>query len=168
MKRIVHVIDSINDTVGMGIRWLITIMILATTYEVFMRYFFNSPTSWAHTLVEIVGGIVICVGWGYVHKVRGHVRIDIIYEHLSPRTQAILDVVCAILFFFPLVILLIYMSSQWVEMSIVQGEKWDVSFWEPPKWPSRLALVVGVALLGLQGIAQLLRDIHFLRRGEQL
>ena len=168
MKRFVYAIDSMNRYIGLTIRWLVVVMILSTTWEVFVRYVFGKPTVWAHQLVMITGGLMVVLGWGYVHFLRGHVAIDLLYDRLSPRGRAIMDVACACLFFFPMTIILIYISHNWLQMSIVQGEVWDVSFWRPLMWPSRLAVLVGVLLIMLQGFAHLLRDVYFLRRGEKL
>ena len=168
MRQAIRCIDKLNDKVGMTVRWLAVAMILSTSYEVVARYFFNAPTVWAHQTVMILGGVYLALSWGWIHKRHGHVNIDILLKLLSPRGQAIMNVVCGLLLLFPLLGLLIYVSGEWMVESWAVHEKWRVSIWRPIMGPSRTALTVGLALFFLQGSAEFVRDLHFVIRGEKL
>jgi len=168
MRRAIRVIDQVNGKVGMALRWLALGMILATTYEVIARYFFNAPTVWAHQTVILLGGVFVSLSWGWVHLHQGHVNMDILLKRLSPRGQAITNMVCSLLFFFPLLGLMIYLSSQFMVESWVMHETWIVSIWRPPMGPSRTILTLGFTLFFFQGVAQFVRDAHFAIRGEKI
>lgn len=166
LRSALRVIDCINEQTGRLVRWFAVAMILFLTYEVMARYGFNAPTQWAHVMTRMFMGALIALGWGWVHLHRGHVSIDVLYRHLSPRAQAITDVTCAVLFFFPLLILLVYTSSSWLIDSWELNEKWTVSFWRPPITPSRAVILIGFLLLLFQGIAKFVRDLYFVIRGK--
>jgi len=165
---LVHAIDWINRWVGSSIRWLALGMVIATTYEVISRYLFNAPTVWAHQTVIIMGGMLVPLSWGWVELRHAHVRMDILYRRLTIRRQALLDVICSLLFFFPLIGLLIYVSVQWAANSWVMGERWTISIWKPLLAPSRTAIMVGFTLFFMQGLATFVRNVYVVLKGETL
>jgi len=167
MKKLLKVIDSVSEYSGSATRWVAVALVLVLSIEVVMRYIFNSPTIWAHLLSMMLGGTTVMLTLAYTDLHNGHTRIDIFYAKLSPRGKALLDAICAILFFFPLVGVLIYTSANWVSASFMEGEIRTESFWYPPAWPFRLVFMVGWCLFALQGLARFIRDFQRLltRRG---
>ncbi len=168
IRAVVNAIDRMNYWVGASVRWVAIGMVLATTYEVVSRYVFNAPTVWAHQTAMIMGGMLVSLSWGWVHLRKAHVRMDMLYRRLNPRTQAIIDVVCSLVFFFPLIGLLVYVSAQWAIDSWATGERWVVSIWKPLLAPSRTVILVGFALFFLQGLATFIRDVYVVVTGEKL
>ena len=168
MRQFIRVIDKLNEKTGMAVRWVAVGMLLTTSYEVIARYFFNAPTVWAHQTVMILGGVFVALSWGWVHLHHGHVNMDILLRRLPPRGQAIVNVVCSLLFLFPLLGFMIWISSEWMVESWVMQEKWMQSVWRPPMGPSRSVITLGFTLFFLQGAAHFLRDLHFSIRGEAL
>ena len=102
MINIVRFIDSISELIGKTVRWACVALVLVLVYEVIARYVFNAPTIWAHETAVMLGGTVVALGWAYTHRHHGHVRVDVIYTHLSPRGKAFTDVLCAFFLLFPL------------------------------------------------------------------
>ena len=128
MRSIVRIIDSINEFVGKLVSWLCLALVMALVYEVTARYVFNQPTIWAHILTPMIGFTIIALGWAYVHRHKGHIRLDLFYVRLSPRGQACVDVICTLLMFFPVIILLVYISAAHVWYSWSIGERLTVSW----------------------------------------
>ena len=168
MRTIVRVIDSISEYTGMVVRWACLALVLVLCYEVTARYFFDAPTAWASDTSSMMGGAIAALGWAYTHRHGGHVRVDVFYSHLSPRGQAILDVTLSLLFFFPLLIALAYVSWDKMWFSWEMGEVLNRSNWYPITGPIRTAVVLGLSLFALQGVAQFIRDLYRLIRNEQL
>ncbi len=163
MAKFLRIIDKANEYSGKTVRWVALGMIFATTYEVIARYFFNAPTQWAHQTVMQLGGVLVTLSWGWVLLHRGHIGLDVIYQRLSIRKQTIINVAGYLVFLFPLIGLLTYISFSWMIESWVMGERWTVSFWRTPMGPSRTVIVIGFILLFFQGLAHFIRDISFLR-----
>jgi TRAP-type mannitol/chloroaromatic compound transport system permease small subunit len=86
---------------------------------------------------------------------------------LSIRGKALIDVVGTIVFFFPLVGILIYTAIKKMLFSWELQEKLSMSYWYPPAYPIRTVMVIGLILFALQGIAQLWRDSHLLIKGRE-
>ena len=167
MKKALHIIDAISEWTGKTGRWASLGLVLALVYEVTARYVFTAPTIWAHDTTSMLVGVTAVLAWAYVHRLHGHVRVDVIYMRLSIRGKALIDVVGTIVFFFPLVGILIYTAIKKMLFSWELQEKLSMSYWYPPAYPIRTVMVIGLILFALQGIAQLWRDSHLLIKGRE-
>ena len=166
MRTFIRTIDSISDWTGKTIHWLSVAIILVIAFEVIMRYVFVAPTIWVYDTSRMLGAALYILAWPYVHRHRRHVRVDIIYTRLSPRSKAIIDVIGTMLFFFPLVILLIDTSIAWMLRAWLQNEKLVETYWYPPTAPLRTVVTIGLVLFAIQGSAQFFRDLYLLIRNK--
>ena len=168
MRTILRVIDSVSEWTGKIARWFWVVVVLVMTYEVIMRYAFTAPTMWAYETSMMIGATTYALAFAYTHRHRAHVRVDVLYTHLSPRGKAIIDVSGFLLFFFPFLSMLIYASvtGLWFSWSI--GERLIESYWYPPAYPIRTVMFVGASLFFLQGAAQFTRDFYLLIRNKPL
>ncbi len=161
-----RVIDAISDWSGRIIRWLVVFLVVVVTTEVTMRYVFNRPTMWAFETSIMLGAAIYAMAWSYAQRHRAHVRVDVLYTHLSPRKKAIIDVVGYSLFFVPLIFILVDASITNAWEAWVARERMEKTFWYPPATPLRTVVALGFVLLALQGAAQLFRDFYFLVRNK--
>lgn len=166
MKRILKIIDNISEWVGRISSWLILLLILILTFEVISRYVFNSPTIWANELSSMLLGTIIALGWAYTHKHDGHIRVDVLYNIFPHKVRKIIDLVCFVIMFVPLIVFIMYRTFNWLIEAIVNNEVLTKGIWYPPVWPIRLMFLIGLGLFLLQGIAQFIRDIQQLVQGE--
>jgi len=79
-----------------------------------------------------------------------------------------MDVVCAAIFFFPLMGILLKTSIFWAVRAWARSEVMIESYWYPPAAPFRTAIAVGICLFALQGLAQFIRDLYFVIRRKAL
>ena len=168
MKKILKVIDSVSLWSGMICRWAVLALVLVLCFEVVMRYAFNRPTIWAHEMSMMLGVFLVCIGWSYVHLRHGHVRVDVFYARMSHKGRAITDIACFLVFFLPLLLVLIYAALKMSWEAYVFNEVLMTSFWYPPALPIRLVVVVGLATFLLQGFADFARDIHRVVKGADI
>ena len=154
-------IDRVNSSVGRF--WALAIfgVTLAVLYEVVSRSVFGRGTLWSNETTVYLSAIAYLIGGGYALAHRRHVRIDLIYERLSPRARAILDLLTFV-FFLLYAGALIWVGATMGWTSFQQSEGTGTP-WNPPIWPVKLAIPVAAVLLLLQGIANLLRDIGVAR-----
>src|SRR3546814_11730607 len=101
MESIILAIDKISSWFGKAFAWLIMVMTLGVSFEVFMRYVFASPTSWAFDVTYIMYGALFMMGGAYTLSREGNVRADFISRHWRPSQTATLEMVMYFLFFFP-------------------------------------------------------------------
>ena len=166
MNRLILGIDQLSKTIGHAFAWCIVILTLGTCYEVFVRYLLNAPTSWAFDFSYLMYGAVFYMAGAYTLSRGGHVRADMFYRLWRPRTQAVVELVLYIIFFFPGIVALMY--SGWLygyeSMRIL-----EISVNSPagiPIWPLKMMIPFGAGLIALQGFAEVLRCLVCLREGQ--
>jgi TRAP-type mannitol/chloroaromatic compound transport system permease small subunit len=165
MNRLIYAIDQLSKTVGHAFAWCIVVLTLGTSYEVFVRYVMNDPTSWAFDFSYIMYGALFFMAGAYTLSRGGHVRADMFYRLWRPRTQASVELVLYILFFFPGVISLMYSGWQYGTESMKILEKSINSPVGIPIWQIKMLIPVGGALVALQGVAEVLRCLLCLKQG---
>lgn len=165
MERVIRSIDRINEIVGKTFAWLILGMTFALGYEVFSRYFFNKPTTWAFDASYILYGTYFMMGSAYTLSRNAHVRGDIFYRNFSDRVQAIIDVTLYILVLFPAMLALIYVGQDYFLDSFRLRETSPLSPYDTPIYPLKAVIPAAAFFLLLQGVAQVLRCVHAIRTG---
>ena len=168
MKKTLKVIDAVSTWSGLVARWGCLGLVLVLCFEVMMRYVFDNPTIWAHEMSMMLGVFIVCMGWSFVHVRRGHVRVDVFYSRLSPRGKGIVDVACFLVFFLPLLLVLIYAAGKMAWEAYIFDEVLMTSYWYPPALPIRLVVVLGLCLFLLQGIAEFVRDVYVVAKGVRI
>jgi len=157
INRFIYGIDQLSKTVGHAFAWCIIILTFGTSYEVFVRYALNNPTSWAFDFSYLMYGGLFFMAGAYTLSRNGHVRGDFIYRMWPPRVQGMIELALYILFFFPGVLALVYAGWQYGYDSFKIRE---VSVNSPigiPVWQLKLLIPFGAGLLALQGFAEVLR-----------
>ncbi|RAU18512.1 C4-dicarboxylate ABC transporter substrate-binding protein [Nitrincola tibetensis] len=151
-------VDRLSEIVGKAVSWMCLALILVLLYEIVARYFFVSPTSWAHELSTMLYGTFCVLAGTYTHRYQGHVRSEALYNLFSRRGRAILDVITGLVVLFVLVVFF-YASVDFAYESWQNKELSSKSTWAPPIYPFKTVLPVAVGLIALQSLAHLIRDI---------
>ena len=166
MTRFLFFIDELNTWVGKAFAWLILVLTLGISYEVFVRYVLRAPTTWAFDISYIGYGAMFLMAGAYTLSRNGHVRADVVYRLWQPRTQATMDLVLYILFFLPAILALMYSGWSYAKMSVQFRE---VSIFSPagvPVFPLKGLIPITGFLLFLQGFAEIVRCLLCIRTGE--
>jgi len=160
-----HKIDGISTWVGKAFSWLIVGLMLMVVIEVFKRYALNAPTAWIFDASNMMYGTLFMMGGAYTLSQGGHVRGDFFYGSAKPRTQASLDLVLYIIFFFPGVIALTYAGYTYAADSWAIGEQTFNA--DPlPLYPFKSVIPIAGDIVLMQGLAEVLRCVVCLRTGE--
>ena len=159
MSEVVRTIDTLSAWIGKCFGWMIMVLTLG------VRYVLGAPTNWAFDVSYMVYGALLLLSGPYTLSRNGHVRGDVIYRLWSPRTQATVDLVLYLVFFFPAVLALVYSGWTFATLSLRFRE---LSIFSPagvPVFPLKAMIPITGILLVLQGIAEVLRCILCLRLG---
>jgi TRAP-type mannitol/chloroaromatic compound transport system permease small subunit len=157
--------DRLSTWSGKTFAWLIVILMLVVSVEVFKRYILNAPTAWIFDLDAMLYGTHFMMCGAYTLSQDGHVRGDFLYTNMRPRTQASFDLALYILFFIPGIIALIYAGYYYAGDSWRIGERSNVTYEGPPVAPFKTVIPIAGVLVMLQGIAEIIRCIDCLRTG---
>lgn len=162
MRAFLSAVESVSEISGKIVRWVSLALVLVLVWEVAARYVFGAPTIWAHALSTMLGAALFALGWAYTHYHHGHVRVDVLYARVSDRKKAAIDVIGWLIFFLPLLGILIYQSIREMAASWAMHEVITTTYWYPPAAPIRTLVVIGLVLFGMQGVVQFIRDLRVL------
>lgn len=165
LKKVSKNIDILSEWTGKIFIWLILILVLVDVYEVFARYILNSPHMWSMNIITWIYGSHFMLLAGYTLLHNRHVSIDIFYLRFSPKTQAILDIITYLLFFFPFLVIIIWFGSKYAAFSWKIKETTTTT--QPlPVYLYKTVLPISVTLLLFQGLSEFIKKILFLIEGE--
>ena len=106
--------DKIIDFIGNITAFLLVLMILNVFYDVAARYIFHNSSIAMQELEWHFFAIIILFGISYTLKEDGHVRVDFIYDKLSIKKKAVINIIATTLFVIPLSLLIAYGSYDFV------------------------------------------------------
>ena len=156
-----RVIDAVNEKLGWIADWLVLLSCLISAGNAFSRYAFSiSSNAWLEIQWYMFGALVL-LGASYTLKKNEHVRVDIVYSNISTRRQIWIDIFGGILFMMPATLILAYLSWPVFYNSWALGEI-SSNAGGLVRWPIKIFLPVGFALLSLQGISELIKRIAML------
>ncbi|MDH5513284.1 MAG: TRAP transporter small permease subunit [Gammaproteobacteria bacterium] len=162
LNAFVRAIDAANEAIGRAVLWLVGAATLISAGNALARYGFGmSSNAWLEIQWYLFAGIILLAA-GYTLKHNGHVRIDVVYGRFSARTRAWIDLFGALLFLLPLCGLMVWLSWPGFVDSFVSGET-SPDAGGLIRWPVRLVIPLGFALLALQGVAEVIKRISYLR-----
>lgn len=166
MRKILHIIDAINERAGAISSWFLLLLIAVILYEVIARYVFNKPTTWSFNSLRMISAILVVLGWAYAQRHNSHIRVDILYAHFSLRKKAFVDVIGTSFLFLPL----------FTTFAVLVGLDAQRSYWAyttlrhmsgiPTTLIYEMIILIGLCLFLLQFLATLIRDIHTLVKGK--
>ena len=148
--------------------WIVIPNVFALVYEFFARYVFGSPTIWSYEVTYFLYGSHFLLGAAYTLHLKSHIRIDIFYQHISPRGRAIVDSIGYLIFFFPVMLLLTYAGAEFTIQSFEMGEKSGLSPWRPYLYPYKGVVAIAISLLFLQGIAEFIRNAFLVIKRKEI
>ncbi len=154
-------IDHLNERVGRLSIWLVLAAALISAGNALARYGLDrSSNAWLE-IQWYLFSLVFLLGAGYTLKHNGHVRIDVLYGRLSQRGRAWIDLLGGLLFLLPMSGLIAWLGWNGFETSYAIGET-SPDAGGLLRWPIKLAIPVGFALLFLQGVSEVVKRAAFL------
>lgn len=165
LNKILHYCEVFIEWTGRVICWLIFILMALAVFEVFTRRLLGSPTIWTFEMSGFLLAGVTMLGLAYTQLHYGHVNIDFIYDRLSRRAQAILNIISFFPFLFLYCYIYLHFGTQFAAESWSRLET-TATAWSPPVYPVKTVLPVGAALLLLIGLVQLTQNIIIAVKGK--
>lgn len=168
IRRLLKIIEGISEWTGRIAVWAVCIITGIIVYEVITRRLFGSPHVWTYEIITFFFGFHFMILAAYALLYRSHVSIDLLYNRLSQKRRAIMDVVTYLLFFFPFLIILFKIGWENAAASWATKET-TLTARLPIVMPSMKTITpVTAFLLLIQGFAIFYRRLYFLLKGEEL
>ena len=165
MSKTILGIDRFSKLIGNIVCWITIPLILGMVYEVFARKLFLAPTIWAYDMSRFFYGALFMLGAGYALSKGVHIRADFLYRNFKVKTQGKVDFWLYLLFYFPGLLVFLYMTIGFVQESIMRGEKGMDTTWMPYMWPIKTCLLIGIIFLLIQGVSELLKSYYAAKKG---
>ena len=165
MARTITWVDAFTLWIGRTVCWLTIPLFGAMVYEITARYVFLAPTMWAYDISRMLYGALFMLGAGYALSKGVHIRADFIYRNWSQRTQGTVDATLYIVFYFPGLLVFLWMATDFAYLSWFRGERGMDTAWMPYMGPIKTVLPVGIVFLLIQGISEVLKSLYAATRG---
>ncbi|WP_022664287.1 TRAP transporter small permease subunit [Desulfospira joergensenii] len=156
LARLMEKISALDEKLAEAAGWIVVIMMLTISYDVAMRYIFNSPTTWSFEINRYMLIMVVFIGGAWTLPAGGHVSVDIAVERCSEKKRQILDLITSV------------MASAYVLVFLVESTvfTWDAvahnvkstEYLAWPLWPVRAFLVIGGLLLLLEYLLRIVKN----------
>jgi TRAP-type mannitol/chloroaromatic compound transport system permease small subunit len=149
-------VDRLDERVGQALKWLVLFSSVISAGNALMRYTIHySSNAWLEIQWYMFGAMFLLAA-GYALKHEEHVRVDVFFSKMSPRTQAWVDVAGTILFLMPMALIIAWLSIPMVVNSIrIQEHSSDAG--GLLRWPIKIMIPLGFALLAVQGVAEIIK-----------
>lgn len=151
-----------NRRVGQAVTWLILLAVVISATNATVRKLFNvSSNAWLE-LQWYLFGAVFMLASGYTLLKNEHVRVDVLASRFSRRTQLWIEIFGVLFFLLPACSLIMWLSWPYFMDSLVNNEQ-SSNAGGLIRWPAKLILPIGFALLVAAGLSHLIKCIGCLR-----
>jgi TRAP-type mannitol/chloroaromatic compound transport system permease small subunit len=155
-------VDRLDEQVGQALKWLVLFASLISAGNALMRYTIHYSSNAFLEIQWYLFGAMFLLAAGYALKHGEHVRVDVFFSKMSPRTQAWVDVVGTILFLMPMAVIISWLSIPMVVNSYKIHE-YSSDAGGLLRWPIKIMIPLGFALLALQGLAEIIKKTAIAR-----
>ena len=150
-----NLVDTVSDKTGKAASFIIFLIMVITTVEVVARYAFNSPTIWAWPVNRQLFGVFILFAGIYTMSKREHIRIEIFYDHFSPRLKLIAKII-ALLSFISFIGVLIWQGT-WMGWNALEVQEKASGTFRLPLYPLKLLIPIAAFWFLIEGIVIICR-----------
>ena len=157
LLRIEHIFNKFANIIGAITAFAMVLMILNVFYDVVMRYFFNSGSIAMQEMEWHLFSVIILLGISYTLKEDGHVRVDLVYDRLSYKRKALINMVGSVLFILPIAILVGLSSIDNAYESYLSMEQSGDPGGLPYRWIVKSLIPLSFLLLTITTIGFLLK-----------
>lgn len=156
----VRLVDRMNYGVGRMAMYLLFVLMGILMWSTISKAAFT-PSLWTLEMAQFVMVAYFVLGGPYAMQMGSHVRMDLFYAKQSPVRQAWWDAVTVLALIFYLGVML-WGAVDSTLYSLQYNER-SPTAWRPYLWPIKVILCIGFALMLMQALAALIRDIATIR-----
>ena len=155
-------VDRLNRSIAKVALWLVLVAVLVSAGNAVMRKAFDlSSNAWLELQWYLFGAVYLLVA-AYTLERNEHIRIDIISNALSKRLRDWIDVFGHVVFLLPFVIVMLLETTPFLLTSF-RLQEMSPNAGGLMIWPAKALMLVGFAMLLLQGLSELIKRIAVMR-----
>ena len=161
MRAFSALIDALNEKIGAVCNWLVLLACIVSAGNAMVRYAYDTSSNAWLEIQWYMFAVIVMLGASYTMKRNEHVRVDILYMNLSRRGQLWIDILGTLVFLLPTCTILAWLAWPFFMQSFNVYEH-SSNAGGLVRWPIKLVLPVGFALVALQGLSELIKRVAFL------
>jgi TRAP-type mannitol/chloroaromatic compound transport system permease small subunit len=157
-----RLIDRINTWIGRYVAWLVIAAVVVSAVNATVRKIFDTSSNAWLELQWVLFSMVfmLCSPWTLLNN--EHIRIDIINNLMPKWLRSTIDAVGHAFFLLPLCFLMVLTGVPFFLRSYEINEQ-SGNAGGLPQWPSKSLIMIGFALLLIQGISELIKRLAVMR-----
>ncbi len=156
-------IDRLNARIGRLANLAILLSCLVSATNALSRYGFDLSDNWPLELQWYLFAVAVMFGTSYTFQRNEHVRVDLIYGHVSEKTKHWIDILGIVIFLLPGCVFFAYMSFNSLFLPSWEILEQSNNAGGLPRYPIKIVVPIGFALLALQGLSELIKRVAALR-----
>jgi len=159
---VARAIDATTAWIGKRLAWLILAAVIVSALNATVRKVFDtSSNSWLELQWVLFSMVfLLCSPWTLLAN--EHIRIDIVNNMLPKRVRDSIDVIGHSFFLIPLAIVMVVTGVPFFLRSVEINEQ-SGNAGGLPQWPSKALIMIGFAMLLIQGLSELIKRIAVMR-----
>ncbi len=156
-------IDYINQQLAKVASLMILLSCVVSALNALLRYGLDISNNWPLELQWYLFSAAVMLGASYTLKRNEHVRVDLIYSHLSDRGRLWVDIFGLTCFLMPACLLFTWLSwttlfyPSWL---VMEG---SLNSGGLARYPIKFIVPFGFFMLSLQGLSELIKRIGALK-----
>ncbi len=168
--RLANLIDRFTAAIGKLVSWLVLLMVLLSAFNAVARYLgrFLGRNLSSNAYLEAqwyLFSLVFLLGASYALQQDAHVRVDVLFGKFPEKVRRWINIAGTLLLLLPFSVFVLW--SSWP----VVRNSWNIREVSPdpgglPRWPLKPFILVCFVLLLVQGISELIKEVHALRHPE--
>jgi len=162
LLKLSRLIDSISEFIGRWVAWLVLLAVLISAINAVIRKAFDMSSNAFLEIQWYLFAAIFLLAAGYTMLRQEHVKIDVILHRFTRATQVKIEIFGIVAFLFPFVFAVVDLVLPLVIRAYTSGEM-SSNAGGLIRWPVFALVPVGFALLGLQGVSELIKRIAFLK-----
>lgn len=157
-----RVVDAATTWIGKRLAWLILAAVVVSAVNATIRKVFDtSSNSWLELQWVLFSMVfLLCSPWTLLAN--EHIRIDIVNNMLPKRVRDSIDVIGHAFFLLPLTIVMVITGIPFFLRSVGINEQ-SGNAGGLPQWPSKALIMIGFAMLLVQGLSELIKRVAVMR-----
>ena len=167
MRRLQRLLDIFSEALGKLTSILMLLLLCNIFYDVVARYFFRSSSIGMQEMEWHLFASMFLLGIAYTLKAEGHVRVDILYDLLGNRGQALINCLGVLVFLLPFSLLIAWFGYDFALESYRLGETSGDPGGLPHRWIIKSMIPLSAVCLALSGLGMLLKNLNIVLHPEE-
>ena len=158
-------IDNFITWVCKAAAWLNAILVIIICVQVVLRYVFNVNSVAMEEFQWHLYGVAALFGMSYCTVINHHIRLDLVYQHFSPRTKEIVEALGILVLVLPVVFVMVVHGVDLVESAWRVSESSRSPMGLCCRWAIKTVIPVSFSLFGLAALSRLYRSVYLTFKG---